>query len=61
MGHDRDPHVDPITFEVDSSGRIDVGVHQVARDLAGKVILDRTVHHVYTLRDGLIASMDIQE
>jgi len=56
-----DPHVDPITFEVDSSGRIDVGVHQVARDLAGKVVLDRTVHHVYTLRDGLIASMDIQE
>lgn len=56
-----DPHVDPITFEVDNSGRIDVSVHQVVRDLAGKVVMDRTVHHVYTLRDGLIDSMDIRE
>lgn len=56
-----DPHVDPVTFEVDGSGRIDVGVHQVVRDLAGKVVLDRTVHHVYTLRDGLIDRMDIRE
>lgn len=56
-----DPHVNPITFDVDNSGRIDVGVHQVVRDLAGKVVMDRTVHHVYTLRDGLIDSMDIRE
>lgn len=56
-----DPHVDPITFDVDNAGRIDVGVHQVVRDLAGKVFMDRTVHHVYTLRGGLIDSMDIRE
>jgi ketosteroid isomerase-like protein len=56
-----DPHVDPVTFSEDESGRITVGVHQVVRDLTGKQLLDRMVEHVYTLRDGLIQSMDIRE
>ncbi len=56
-----DPHVEPKTFDVDSAGRIVVGVHQVVRDLSGKVLLDRMVEHVYTLKDGLIQNMDIRE
>lgn len=56
-----DPHVDPVTFEEDSQGRIVVGVHQVVRNLSGNVLLDRMVEHVYTLQDGLIQSMDIRE
>jgi len=56
-----DPYVEPKTFTLDSSGRIVVGVHQVVRDLAGKVLLDRMVEHVYTLQDGLILTMDIRE
>jgi len=56
-----DPHVDPVSFKVDESGRVAVGVHQVVRDLAGKVLMDRMVEHVYTLEDGLIRSMDICE
>ena len=56
-----DPHVDPVSFKVDESGRVAVGVHQVVRDLAGKVLMDRMVEHVYTLEDGLIRSMDIRE
>ncbi len=56
-----DPHVEPKTFGVDSAGRTMVGVHQVVRDLSGKVLLDRMVEHVYTLKDGLIQSMDIRE
>jgi len=56
-----DPHVDPVTFETDSGGRIVVGVHQVVRDLTGKVLVDRMVEHIYSLRDGLIESMTIQE
>jgi hypothetical protein len=55
------PHVDPVSFSEDESGRIIVDVHQVVRDLSGKVLLDRMVQHVYTLRDGLILSMDIRE
>ena len=56
-----DPHVEPKTFTPDSSGRIVVGVHQVVRELSGKVLLDRMVEHVYTLKDGLIQTMDIRE
>ena len=56
-----DPHVEPKTFTPDASGRIVVGVHQVVRELSGKVMFDRMVEHVYTLKDGLIQSMDIRE
>jgi len=56
-----DPHVDPVSFEVDSEGKIDVGVHQVVRDLSGKVLLDRMVHHAYSLQGGLISSMEIRQ
>jgi ketosteroid isomerase-like protein len=56
-----DPHVEPETFNIDPSGRIVVGVHQVVHDRTGKLLLDRMVDHVYTLEDGLIRSMDIRE
>jgi hypothetical protein len=55
------PHVDPVTFDVDGSGKVIVGVHQVVRDLEGKILLDRIVQHVYTLKNGLIQSMTIHE
>ena len=55
------PHVDPVSFTPDEAGRIAVSVHQVVRDLSGKVLFDRMVEHIYTLRDGLIQSMDIHE
>ena len=56
-----DPHVEPKSVEADSSGRIVVGVHQVVRDLSGKLLLDRMVEHIYTLNNDLIQSMDIRE
>jgi hypothetical protein len=56
-----DPHVDPVKFERDEAGRVVVGVHQVVRDLAGKVLLDRMVEHVYTIDGGLIRGMEIRE
>ena len=56
-----DPHVEPVQFEADSEGRIITDVHQVVRDLAGTVLLDRMVKHVYSIKDGLIHRMDIQE
>ncbi len=31
------PHVDPVTFSDESDGRVTIGVHQVVRDLTGKV------------------------
>ena len=56
-----DPHVDPVSFTEDERGRIAVSVHQVVRELSGKILLDRIVEHVYTLKDGFIQSMDIRE
>jgi hypothetical protein len=53
--------VEPKSVEADSSGRIVVGVHQVVRDLSGKLLLDRMVEHIYTLNNDLIQSMDIRE
>jgi SnoaL-like domain len=56
-----DPHVEPVAFKTDEGGRIVVDVHQVVRDLAGSVLLDRTVQHAYLITDGLIRSMEIRE
>ena len=55
------PHVDPVGFTQYESGQVAVSVHQVAKDLSGNVLFDRMVEHVYTLKDGLIQSMDIRE
>ena len=40
-------------------GRVDLEVHQVVRDLAGRIVKDEIVRHVYAFEDGLIKSMDI--
>jgi hypothetical protein len=54
-----DPNVDPVGFETEEAGRTVVTVHQVVRDLDGKLLLDQTVKHVYLIEDGLIQSMEI--
>ena len=53
-----DSHVEPESFE-EVDGKIVVQVHQVVRDLDGALLSDQQVQHVYTLRDALIARMDI--
>lgn len=55
-----DPHVDAVDFEASDDGRTVVHVHQVVRDLTGHVILDQMVQHVYSIKDGLITSMEIR-
>ena len=55
-----DPHVNPVSITRLDDGRVDVAVHQVVRDLAGNLLSDGHVHHIYRLDDnGLIARMDI--
>ncbi len=59
-----DPHVDPVEIgpRVGGAGvRVAVQVQQVVRDLAGAVVASGTVVHVYELRDGLVARMDVEE
>jgi ketosteroid isomerase-like protein len=56
-----DSHVEPVGFGRDDEGRIVVDVHQVVRDLEGSVLSDGRVRHVYTLRDGLVSRMEIED
>jgi hypothetical protein len=59
-----DPHVEPLamtefalTEEV--GGRIRVRVHQLVKSLQGDVLSDSEVLHVFTMKSGLIAAMDL--
>jgi hypothetical protein len=52
-------HLEPLTFEIDSDGRSVVDVHLVVRDLADKVLADRTVKHIFAFQDGLISVFEI--
>jgi hypothetical protein len=53
------PHVEPVTFHPEESGRILVEVHQVVRDLAGAVLADEHVGHRFTIAQGLIQDMEV--
>src|SRR5580765_8342660 len=44
-----DPRVEPRGFTTEADGRVAVAVHQVVRDLAGTVLKEAAVQHVYTL------------
>jgi hypothetical protein len=55
------PQVEPISIEAADDGRVIVNVHQVVRDLAGMVLMDRMVQHVYSFSYGLIRGMEIRE
>ena len=54
-----DPHVEPMGFGMEEEGGIIVDVHQVVRDLAGTILSDTMVKHVYVMREGLVERMDI--
>jgi ketosteroid isomerase-like protein len=55
-----DPYVEPRAFRLEPDGRITVSVHQIVRDLAGKVLADQMVEHIYQVQDGAIRRMDIR-
>ena len=56
-----DPRVEPIHITQEADDRYRVEVHQLVKDLKGTVIADRTVCHIYRLKNGRIASMEIKE
>jgi hypothetical protein len=55
-----DPHVEPIGFAKGSEGEVVVEVHQIVRDLDGKVLSDKVVGHIFQIEDGLIKRFDIR-
>ena len=62
------PHVDPVGFHRTPDGAIIAEVRQSVRDLGGKPLegqthglKDKTVGHVFRLREGKVARFDIQD
>ena len=55
------PQVDPMQVTQRDDGATAVEVHQVVRDLEGKVLLDETVRHVFQIDEGLVTRFDIEK
>ena len=58
---DINPHVEPTAIRERADGRLEVAVHQVVKDGQGAVLFDGPVRHIYTVQDGLLAQMDIEQ
>ena len=56
-----DPHVEPMEVIDREEGKTDVRVHQLVKSLGGDVLSDSQVWHVYTIANGLIERMDLEE
>jgi hypothetical protein len=54
-----DPHVEPLAMTEEEEGRVHVRVHQLVKSLQGDVLFDGEVLHVFTVKGGLIAAMDL--
>jgi len=54
-----EPHVAPLSFSTRADGSTEVEVHQIVRDLDGRILSDKMVRHVFRLEDGLIRRFDI--
>lgn len=62
------PHVEPVAFHRAADGAVVAEVRQSVRDLEGKPLhgqthglKDKTVGHVFHLRDGRVTRFDIQD
>ena len=54
-----DPHVEPLETIDREDGITEVRVHQLVKTLRGDVLSDSEVWHVYTVANGLIERMDL--
>ena len=54
-----DGRVEPLAIIEEEDGKIRVRVHQLVKNLQGDVLWDGDVLHVFTMNNGLIASMDL--
>lgn len=54
-----DPSVEPVAMTVREDGSVLVHVRQVVKSLHGDLLFDGDVLHVFAMRDGLIAAMEL--
>lgn len=55
------PQVNPTSIQERADGRLEVTVQQLVKDLQGQVLFDGLVKHLYTVREGLLQQMDIEQ
>ncbi len=55
------PQVEPTTIRELADGRLEVAVHQLVKDQQDQVVFDGPVKHIYTLQEGLLKQMDIEQ
>jgi hypothetical protein len=55
-----DPHVDPVHVADPIDGSTLVNVHQVVKDLEGKVLLDETIAHRFQFEGNFVTRFDIE-
>src|ERR1700727_2246015 len=53
------PYVEPLAMTEEDGGKIRVRMHQLVKSLQGDVLSDSEVLHVFTVKNGLIAAMDL--
>jgi hypothetical protein len=54
-----DPYVEPLAMAEEDGGKTRVRVQQLVKSLQGDVLSDSEVLHVFTVKSGLIAGMDL--
>lgn len=55
-----DPHVQPVSFLEAPDERVIVHVHQLVKDLNGAILFDGMIKHIYSFKNGLVQTMEIQ-
>ena len=53
------PHVEPLEITEEDGRKVRVRVHQLVKSLQGEVLSDSEVLHVFTIKSGLIAAMNL--
>lgn len=53
--------LETLKFETDDNNRNVVTVHQIVRDLQGNLLVDTTVHQIFTIENGAIVLYEIGE
>lgn len=54
-----DPHVEPLVITEGDGGKVRVRVHQLVKNLQGDVLWEGEVLHLFTVKTGLIAAMEL--
>jgi ketosteroid isomerase-like protein len=56
-----DPNVTPVDFRERDNGTLEVEVDQLVKDLAGNILFEGKVLHIYVINDGLLQQMDVEK